>query len=320
MKHQPAEVLAELRSVADSLNKVPTRAEFVNNVKSGQLKIECTFGTYNALLQAAGLMTFDERRLKRNKNGLTNQIFSRDIEAVLAERPPPVVVEQPRLSRTLVIPDTHFPFENKRVLEAAYRFAEIHKPKRIVQVGDLYDMYCHTKFPRSQNLFNPAEEEKLSRAGAETMWKELQKASPGADCVQLTGNHDIRPLKRTLESLPSLEHVVKKYLDVLMTFEGVTLIPDPRQEYIVEGIEFIHGHYGKLGAHRDYALMNAVCGHIHTGGAVFKRIRGQTLWELNCGLAGDPEAKALGYTPQKITHWTPGFGWIDEYGPRFIPV
>jgi hypothetical protein len=44
------------------------------------------------------------------------------------------------------------------------------------------------------------------------------------------------------------------------------------------------------------------------------------LFELNSGLAGDPEAKGLTYTPQKITVWTPGFGAINKYGPQFVSV
>lgn len=55
------------------------------------------------------------------------------------------------------------------------------------------------------------------------------------------------------------------------------------------------------------------------GGVVFRKIRGQTLWELNAGYMADPHAKGLTYTPQRITHWTEGLGWTDEYGPRFIP-
>jgi hypothetical protein len=138
--------------------------------------------------------------------------------------------------------------------------------------------------------------------------------------VQLKGNHDERPVKRTLERQPETEHIIRRHVNNLMTFDGVKLIEDVRQEYIVDGIEFIHGHRSKIGDHRDFALMNAVCGHLHRGGVSYRRIRGQTLWELNAGLVGDPESKALAYTPQKIYDMTPGFGYIWEHGPQFIHV
>ncbi len=314
------DLVAAVKQLAIELGRVPTKVEFEDYLTGADYKMRKVQWTMTTLLQAAGLDTYDERRSKRNKNGLTNQIFRRDLPEVLSQHIPAEIVVPVRYTPTLVIPDTHFPFVNHRVLEAIYKWTQENKPGRIVQIGDLYDLYCHSRFPRSQNIYMPKQEEELARRGAEEMWATLRKIVPGAECVQLKGNHDIRPLRRTMESLPALEHVVSKYLDELMTFEGVKLIPDPRQEYIVEGIEFIHGHYSGIGKHRDYALMNAVCGHIHLGGTSFKRIRGQTLWELNAGLAGDPESKALGYTPQRIYQWTPGFGWIDGDGPRFVPL
>jgi hypothetical protein len=138
---------------------------------------------------------------------------------------------------------------------------------------------------------------------------------------QICGNHDARPLKRILEVYPEAEDWVKKMFAEMMTFPGVETILDTRQELVLPGdVMVIHGYKSKLGEHRDHMLFNAVCGHQHTGGVVYKNLRGRTLWELNAGLAGDPEAKGLTYTPQRITSWTLGFGWLDEYGPRFIPA
>ena len=92
------------------------------------------------------------------------------------------------------------------------------------------------------------------------------------------------------------------------------------EELIIGDIAVFHGYRSQLGAHRDYTLMNCINGHTHKGGAVFRQIRGSVIWELNSGLAGDPEAKGLTYRPQKITDWTPGFGEVDKKGPRFIPA
>jgi hypothetical protein len=89
-------------------------------------------------------------------------------------------------------------------------------------------------------------------------------------------------------------------------------------KYFIEDIAFHHGYRSQLGSHRDYMHMNFVGGHTHRGGVVFRNIKNETLWELNCGLAGDPTSKGLSYTSQKMNDWTLGFGAIDEYGPRFI--
>ena len=107
----------------------------------------------------------------------------------------------------------------------------------------------------------------------------------------------------------------------MMSFDGVETILDSRQELMLPGdVMVVHGYKSKIGEHRDHALYNAVCGHQHTGGVVYRQIRGRVLWELNAGLAGDPEAKGLTYGAQKINSWTLGFGFLDEYGPRFIPL
>lgn len=316
------ELVARVKEYFAENGRAPTRGEFCRLVSGASYKLDRGGLKWADLLHAAGMPTYKERRGRGDGSGhLTNAIFERDIPSVLAERP--ALIEVPQvgpMAPTLIIPDTHFPWINQRVLDAVYKWAQKEKPARVVQCGDLFDLYSHSKFPKSLNVYKPQEEEQLARKGAEEMWKTIRGIVPNAECVQLKGNHDIRALRRTLESLPALEHVVAKHYDDLMTFDGVTLIKDSRQEYIVGDVEFIHGYRSKLGDHRDYALMNAVCGHIHVGGTSFRKIRGRVLYELNCGLAGDPESKALGYTPQRMTNWTPGHGWVDEYGPRFIPV
>lgn len=310
------ELISIVKDLAISLGRTPTRVEFTNQVRGGDHHLRKLFGNYTVLLQAASLDPEEKSRLK----GHGNEIFQRDLSAVLQEHVPLEPIAQAKTIPTLAIGDTHFPFVSERTLDLIYEYTNKEKPERIIQMGDLYDMYAHSKFPRSLNIYNPKQEEDLAREGSEKMWKTLKRIVPRAECIQLKGNHDIRPIKRTIESLPSLEHVVAKYLDDLMTFEGVKLISDSRQEYIVDGIAYLHGYRSKIGEHRDHMLMNAVCAHIHVGGTLFRRFRGQTFWELNAGFVGDAESKALGYTPQKIQNHTLGFGWIDENGPRFIPA
>jgi hypothetical protein len=166
----------------------------------------------------------------------------------------------------------------------------------------------------------PEEEETLAIKGAAEMWSILSKACPGAELIQIKGNHDIRPVKRTMESLPQLEHVVAKHLNVIMTFPGVRLIADHREELAFNDVLVMHGYFANLGAHRDYNVSNVIHGHTHKGGVLCRRIQGRTLWEMDCGFVGDSESKVFSYTPQKITSEIGGFGWLDEYGPRFIAL
>lgn len=314
------ELVSEVKRLALELGRSPTRREFASAVKGAEYKLN-KFGGFTALLLAAGLDTYSDRRAGAGKPpSIGNEIFERDLAKHLESYKPREVPERKPYPKLATISDLHFPFVNKRVLEAFYRYVETNKPDYVVINGDAWDMYSHAKFPRSHNVFTPREEQRLSRQMNEEFWTQVKKAHPGAKCYQLIGNHDLRPMKRVLESYPEAEDWIAEKLKELFTFDGVHTIHDPREELILGDVAIFHGYRSQLGAHRDYTLYSTVNGHTHKGGVVWRTIRGGMLFELNSGLGGDPEGKGLTYSPQKITNWTTGFGAIDEYGPRFIPV
>jgi len=307
------EMVQTIQMMAIDLGRKPTRDEFVA-AHYPKDRIMTEFGSFAGLCQAAGLSSLSGKKVKFD----AAQLFYKNINQQIEEHESPKVESQKTKERILVIGDTHFPFVHKPTLERIYEFAQKVQPTIIIQVGDLLDLYAQSKFPRSLNHYGPEEEERLGMVMANEMWSSLKKICPKAQCYQLLGNHDIRPIKRVLEAAPSLEHVVKSHYKNLIRFEGVTTIDDYRQELIIDGIVFHHGYRSQLGSHRDYVLRNFVCGHSHKGGVVFKRLREEIIWELNAGFVGDADAKALSYTAQKIHDQTLGWGYIDEYGPRFI--
>lgn len=306
------ELVSALKDLCLELGRVPTRREFESKVRGGGYQLG-KFGGYEALKSAAGIE--NERPRKIN-----NTIFERPIERQLEAHAPTPQVERPAYPKLAVISDIHWPFSRQRVIDAFLAFIEKEQPEYVVLNGDAWDMYSHAKFPRSHNIFTPREEMRLAREMNENFWKEVKKRCPNATCIQMLGNHDIRPLKRVLEIYPAAEDWIEEKLKELFTFDGVRTIYDHREEVLVGDVAIFHGYRSQLGAHRDYTLYNCINGHTHRGGTVFRQIRGQVLWELNSGYAGDPEAKGLSYTPQKIVEWTPGFAYLDSHGPRFIPA
>jgi predicted phosphodiesterase len=308
-------LVVAVKDLALELGRTPTRAEVSDRISGAHYKMG-KLGGYAIVLKAAGLESVG----KSNKPKITNQIFERQLEPILERFEPRARKVEP-WPKIAVISDVHWPFHSQRVLNEFYAFIELHQPEHIILNGDAWDMYSHSKYPRSQLLYNPKEEQQLSRKANEAFWLECKKRCPNSKCYQMLGNHDIRPLKRVLESYPAAEDWIEQMMQTLFTFDGVTTFFDYRQELILPGnIMVHHGYRSKLGDHRDYTRMNSIVGHTHLGGAVFRQIHGSVMWELNSGVAGDPESKALSYTPQKITHWTAGFGWVDQYGPRFIPA
>jgi predicted phosphodiesterase len=307
------EIIQAIRAFAIELGRAPKRDEFTA-VEYTKTEIEKEFGTFTQLLQAAGLHEKGRPKVKIDHKIL----FYEDVSEQVEKHEPDEIKPFKFKGKILVIGDTHFPFHHKKGMERLYEFAEKYQPDYIIQIGDLLDLYGQSKFPRSQNFYSPEEEEREGVKQASLMWKTLKEKCPKSQCFQLLGNHDVRPVKRVLENAPTLEHVVKAHYKNIMQFEGVTTIDDYRQELIIEDIVFHHGYRSKLGAHRDYTLTNFVCGHSHKGGVVFRRIRGETIWELNAGFLADASSKVLAYSSQKIHDQTLGWGWIDEWGPRFI--
>lgn len=310
-------MVAALKRMAIELGRTPTRAEFEQATEGSQYKLRTQFGgSYRVLVQAAGLEPNDSTAKKKKK--ITNAVFERDLESVISSRKQPFHIERGPYPSIAAISDIHFPWPNPRVLEKFYRRIDKYKHENVLVVGDAWDMYAHAKFPRSHNVFTPRQEHEISRKMNEEFWREVKIANSKARLVQMLGNHDARPLKKVLTCYPEAEDWVINGLTEAFSFDGVQTIIDPREELFIDDVMIHHGYFGKIGDHRDFAFHNSINGHIHLAGVSYRKVRGQTLFELNCGLAGDPTGKGLTYTPQKIVRWTGTFGEVDEDGARVI--
>lgn len=218
----------------------------------------------------------------------------------------------------LVLGDIHSPFACGKSLKRVLELATQLKPTHIVQIGDAYDMFSFSRFPRSSNYITPKDEIEYGRAILEDLWRRLQKASPKAKCFQLMGNHDSRVLKQIIATLPAAESLLD--LRPIFSFKGVETLPSERDELFINGICFMHGFRSKLGDHAVHNAQSTVCGHSHQGGVVYRRLGDKIIWELNAGYLADANSEALSYTRQRrISNWTLGCGYIDGLGPRFIP-
>lgn len=317
-KRTQEDVVRAIQILYAELGRVPLKLELMNVISRHSIE---TNGGYDTLVRMAGYDPLTHYEARHKELRISNkELFQSNVRIEdQIEKHEPTEFQSPRIQSSMLIAgDTHYPFIHKPTQENFLEYNKLHQPKYIIQVGDLFDMYAHSKFPRSQNGYSPKDEERLGREMAESFFRRLRSDNPDAILYNLLGNHDVRPLKRTLESMPTMEHWVQRYLTELMTFEGVNLISDPREILRIDGVGFHHGYLGQFGAHRDASLENIVVGHTHRGGVSYRRVRNQTLWELNAGFMGDPEAKVFSYTPSKIQDYTLGFGYIDNYGPRFI--
>lgn len=301
------EAINKLKELSIELGHTPTWLEIKKVISTHQ--IYNLFGGFPAFVSAAGL-----EPVKNNKK-IDNSIFMQDVEQQIESFEHREKIKQV-FEKTVIIGDTHFPFIHKPSLEKAIAFIKEFQPKYVIQIGDLYDMLSHGKFPRSMNTYTPKEEMNEGRKMAVEMWKQIRDVVPKAECHQILGNHDIRPMKRILEAYPEAELFMD--FEKWFKFDGVTTNSEIRKELIINGICYIHGYRTQLGSHRDHNRMSTVTGHSHLGGVNYKSYGSEILFELNAGYLGDPESKALSYTAQKIISWTHGLGVIDKHGARFI--
>ncbi len=224
------------------------------------------------------------------------------------------------LGTVLCVPDIHFPWHSERGLRLVLDLVAAAQPSLVIQLGDLYDLLSFSRYPRSHNLYTPAAELSLARQLAADFWYQVRKRSPASRCVQLRGNHDERAHKRVTESLPAIETLVSPALGELFSFDGVETVQDPRMEWEFEGVLYQHGYLGGTGRHLAHNLRPTVHGHTHKGNVTYRHTEAGTIWELDAGFLGDVSAPVFTYTSQKKLHGTTlGCGWIDQWGPRFIP-
>jgi predicted phosphodiesterase len=307
-------LVSKLKDYAIELGRTPTRNEFIKLRDVPKSAVE-HFG-FTELVMAAGLQP-NKVVLKKS----ANELFIKPIQEHISNHKPKTKHVPKRIPSAAIISDIHWPFHCKKTIENYLKWIKEKQPEFAVINGDAWDFYSAGKFPRSHNVFTPKEEEDLAKNLNADFWKTVKEYSPKTRCIQLLGNHDVRPVKRMAENLPTMEHWIEKYFKDLFTFEGVETIFDTRQEFFLnEETVIFHGYRSKLGDHRDFTGMNCIIGHTHKPGIVYKSmgIGHETKWEANSGLAGDPTAKGLTYTPQRITGWTNSFLWLDEHGPRVI--
>lgn len=194
------------------------------------------------------------------------------------------------------------------------------QPTHAVHVGDLLDLYSASRFPNSLNIMTPEREAREGRRMAVQMWKDVQAASKGVECFQLHGNHEDRAYKTLMRNAPALEKLFEKPLADMLRFDGVTTLGSSLDELEIGGTLFHHGWSCNPGFHVRHFLKSVVHGHTHHAGVQYLRAGSKTLYELDCGVMADFNARPMLYRASVTCKWTTGFGWIDGWGPRFCPI
>lgn len=216
------------------------------------------------------------------------------------------------MTTTLVIPDTHVPFEDKKawnlVLKAAYEL----QPKRIVMLGDFMDCLTVSNFVAPPGRISTLKQEVTA---TRRELDRLSEAAPKAEIVYICGNHEKRLEKYLAEKAPKLFGLVDMAELLRIEDRGWTWV-DYRRHITFGKVAYTHdlGYSGKGAVSQclDSFGGNIIFGHTHRAGVVYGgTVLGEHRVSMSCGWLGDPSA--IDYTYQaKIKDWQQGIGIVQQ--------
>jgi predicted phosphodiesterase len=222
----------------------------------------------------------------------------------------------------LAIPDLHFPWCHDKALRWCIAQVKKYRPRYIVQLGDLYDQYCFSRYPKNPNVMTPQQELRRGAMKARKFWMDVTQASPESKRYQLLGNHDVRVNKRIAEKIPELQGLVKLSI---YDFPGVQSVHSDREHIELKlnraPVILLHGWMTRPAAHLAHFRKSCIFGHTHRASLIHQIQDGgqPPLFELNCGYLGDPTSPVFDYGGSVAHNWNLGFGLVDENGrPEFV--
>lgn len=317
MKLDVHELIAELKEIMAELGRVPTRSEYRLRVPTPN-RYQTFFPSWSEFTRAAFSGGVTKKDQKSSTKKIIQDFFNVSVDELLEKKQEevrfPVIGPFPRI---LCIPDMHCPFWHEPSIQLVYDLIPELKPDIIVGLGDAYDFYSFSRFPKSHYIIDVESEVREGRKQLESFWAEIKNLCPKAPLYNLLGNHCVRPHKTMIQNAPELEPFFN--FNSLFEFDGVKTIFDTRSPLVLAGINFIHGYMSGNGKHRKKFQGHVVHAHTHNGAIIMDRVDGKLLFELDCGYLGDPSRKVFNYTAVKETNWTRGVGLIDIFGPMFIP-
>jgi len=202
--------------------------------------------------------------------------------------------------RTLVLGDTHFPFQDDTAISAAIDYLKYIKPERVILNGDLNDFYALSKFSKDPERSLRLQEE--IDVTVEFLQR-VRKAAPQSDIVWNEGNHEVRMRHFLSDKAPQLAYLRSLQMESLMEVErfGIRYNRANARGAVVDVGLVSVGHFDicrKHSADTAQALVNArfgtvVTGHVHRLGAYYKRAGGKLFAGFEGGCLCDLEPEYL---------------------------
>ena len=223
-----------------------------------------------------------------------------------------------KLAKTLIIPDQHRPFHDRRAMDLLEQFAQDWRPDEIILLGDVFDLAILSRFLNDPRHETPVQEELDS---ARQYLAELRRRNRKARITYIEGNHEERLGKTLSKHAPQLVGVRDFAGTEVFTVPALLGLSDLHIHYITGKID-LHGtiveHGDRASSYSSYTAkrmldarrVSGVSGHTHRLGAYWYTGHKECQCWLEAGYLGDPAGDAFRYAPTK--NWQQGF-CLSEY-------
>jgi predicted phosphodiesterase len=217
-------------------------------------------------------------------------------------------MKQVKLEKILFIPDSHFPYEDKKAFELMLKAGKAFKPDHSIILGDFIDCYSvssHSKNPkRSLKL---TEEVDATKAALDKV-----KALGAKNNVFVSGNHEDRLERYLMDKAPELYDFISTPHILDLQKKGFKYVPY-KQAYKIGKLNITHDT-GTAGRYAHYKSMdafqnNVIIGHTHRlGYAVEGDAMGNRHVCAMFGWLGDIEEVDYMHRIKAVRDWSLGFG------------
>lgn len=224
--------------------------------------------------------------------------------------------------RTLILPDLHIPFNDKRRTKHALDWGRKNKPERVVLLGDVLEMHA-----LSTHRKDPTWEDRLDKeiAAGKQFLRDLRDACPKADITFIVGNHEARWDRQFQNRIPAARLLgidLKDFLGVDGlgvrwhddSYKGVRVpVGQGQVAYCYHGDSLRRANQtlGTAGTLAKQLGQNVICGHTHRVRNVFTRCGRKEVWGLEAGCLVNKTHKIFRYAGL-VPEWTSAFLVADS--------
>lgn len=209
-----------------------------------------------------------------------------------------------------ILSDIHLPIHDGRALKIALEDTRDYDPDVILLNGDVWDMGCISRHPKTKYERDFTEE----LLQVQTFLGGLLKAFPNAEILYREGNHEMRLAHYIMANAPDFKHLPQITVESLLSLDelGIRYV-DEKNRITLGKLLTWHGHERPCGGVMPAraALLkqhcSTLCGHWHRSSKAQTNTGNSDLlmaWSIGCLCDLHPD-----YMPEN--EWNHGWAFVD---------